>query len=106
VKKQSLIPLFIAYLLIFGIGLIIFISFKPNFDKLYTLKEYHSFAKQNLLLEEKRNTVLQKEYNGLSSDPNYIEEVAREKLGWCRPTETVIRFQNQLQTKKSSDSNN
>lgn len=96
----------VAYLVVFGIGLIIFISFKPNFDKLYTLRQHYAFAKQMLFLEEKRNTSLQKEYNGLSSDPDYIEEIAREKLGWCRPTETVIRFQSQLQTKKSSNTNN
>jgi uncharacterized membrane protein len=105
VKKTPIVPLLIAYLVIFCIGFIIFISFRPNFNKLYALKSHYSFSKQRLLLEEKRNTSLQKQYNGLSSDPECIEEIAREKLGWSRPTETVIRFQNQSQPKEKCDSN-
>lgn len=91
-------------LLICVIGIFIALAFKPNFAKLYELRAHQSILKKKLLLEEKRNYSLQKEYNGLSNDPEYIERVAREKLGWCRPTETVYRFQTKPPDNKTSNS--
>lgn len=92
-KKRTPISTLISYVLMSILGIFIVISFRPNFEKIYELRTHLSLMKQKLLLEEKRNYFLKKEFNGLSNDPKYIEEVAREKLGWCRPTETVYRFQ-------------
>ncbi len=36
---------------------------------------------------------LQMEFNALRNDPKTIERLAREKLGYARPDETVIRFE-------------
>lgn len=95
----------ISYSIIFGLGILIVTAFKPNFAVLYDMKTHYSFLKQKLVLEEKRNYFLKKELNGLSNDPNYIEKVAREKLGWCRPSETVYRFQIHPSRSGTSDSN-
>jgi len=81
-----------AILVMCGLGFLIISAFRPNFSKLLELQTLLSVAKQKLVLEEKRNACLKEEFDGLSSDPVYIEKVAREKLGWCRPTETVVRF--------------
>lgn len=105
-KKQSFQSAFISYFLVCAFGILIVIAFKPNFSELHELRTHYSFAQQRLFLEEKKNYSLQKEFNGLSNDPEYIEEVAREKLGWCRPTETVYRFQTRPPVNKTSDSNN
>lgn len=104
-KKHSFIPNLIIYILISGFGIFLVIVFCPNFAKIYQLQAHHSRMKQKLFLEEKRNYFLKKEFNGLSNDPNYIERIAREKLGWCRPTETVYRFQTNPDKLGSSDSN-
>jgi cell division protein FtsB len=36
---------------------------------------------------------LQMQLNALTSDPKTIERLAREKLGYARPDETVVRFE-------------
>lgn len=106
-KKNTSIPNLFVYFLVFSLGVFLIIAFRPNFAKLYELRTHLSKLKQKLLLEEKRNYFLKKDFNGLSNDPDYIEKIAREKLGWCRPTETVYRFQTNMSavTDKSSDSN-
>lgn len=70
------------------------IAFTPNFKKLDELQTHHSLLRQKQLLEEKRSYKLKQELNGLKTNPEWIEKVAREKLGWCSPDETVYRFQN------------
>lgn len=92
-KRQPSTQKLISYSIVCGLGILIIIAFRPNFMTLYEMKTHYYHLKQKLILEEKRNYFLKKEFNGLSNDPSYIEKVAREKLGWCRPTETVYRFQ-------------
>jgi len=91
-KKQSFTRNILIYPAAFILGLVLLVAFSPNFKKLQDLRAHHARLKQKLLLEEKRNYLLKKEFNGLSNDPGYIEKVAREKLGWCHPRETVYRF--------------
>ena len=43
--------------------------------------------------EEARSKQLQAEIEALRNDPKTIERLAREKLGYARPEETVIRFE-------------
>jgi cell division protein FtsB len=47
---------------------------------------------EQLQKEEGRAKQLQAEIEALRSDPKTIERLAREKLGYARPDETVIRF--------------
>lgn len=103
-KKTLSVTKIFGCILIIGMGFIIIISFTPNFAKLYEIQAHYSFLKQKLLLEEKVNSFLKTESNGLSNDPYYIEKVAREKLGWCHPAETVYHFQTTLPNNSSSDS--
>lgn len=91
-KKKKLPLEFLSYLLIIGFGAAILFAFIPNFTKLSKLDIQYSQLQKQLQLEEKKNISLKKEYNGLSNNPDYIEKVAREKLGWSRPNETVYRF--------------
>jgi cell division protein DivIC len=44
--------------------------------------------------EEQKSKQLQSEIDALQNDPKTIERLAREKLGYARPYETVIYFEN------------
>jgi cell division protein FtsB len=48
---------------------------------------------EQLHTEEARSKQLQAEIEALRNDPKTIERLAREKLGYARPDETVIRFE-------------
>lgn len=46
-----------------------------------------------LKIEEAKSKQLQAQIDQLRNDPNAIERLAREKLGYAKPGETVIRFE-------------
>jgi len=46
-----------------------------------------------LQIEEAKSKQLQAQIEELRDDPNAIERLAREKLGYARPGETVIHFE-------------
>ena len=46
-----------------------------------------------LQIEEASSKQLQAENDALRNDPNAIERLARERLGYARPGETVIHFE-------------
>ena len=46
-----------------------------------------------LQIEEAKSKQLQVQIDELRNDPNAIERLAREKLGYAKPGETVIRFE-------------
>jgi cell division protein FtsB len=48
---------------------------------------------QQLQLEEQKSKQLQAEIEALRDDPKTVERLAREKLGYARPDETVVRFE-------------
>jgi len=43
--------------------------------------------------EQAKANELQAQINALQNDPNTIERLAREKLGYAKPGETVIHFE-------------
>ena len=46
-----------------------------------------------LQIEEAKSKQLQSQIDELRNDPNAVERLAREKLGYARPGETVIHFE-------------
>ena len=44
--------------------------------------------------EEEKSKNLQSQIDGLQNDPKTVERLTREKLGYAKPNETVIYFQN------------
>jgi len=44
-------------------------------------------------VEEERAALLKTSIDALRTDPKAVERLAREKLGYAKPGETVIRFQ-------------
>jgi len=43
--------------------------------------------------EEEKSKQLKAEIDALRNDPKTVERLAREKLGYARPDETVVRFE-------------
>jgi cell division protein FtsB len=43
--------------------------------------------------EQEKSQQLQSQIGALRNDPKTVERLAREKLGYARPDETVIRFE-------------
>jgi len=43
--------------------------------------------------ETEKSRQLQAQIDALQNDPKTVERLAREKLGYARPDETVIRFE-------------
>lgn len=89
---QTKINRFIGILIIFGIGILLILVFIPNFTTLFDLNKKLEASKQKVILAQKQNKHFKEELNSLQNDPNWIEKVAREKLGWVNPDETVYRF--------------
>jgi len=48
---------------------------------------------QQLQSEEERSRELQSQIDALMHDPKTVERLTREKLGYARPDETVVRFE-------------
>ena len=46
-----------------------------------------------LQIEEAKSKQLQAQIDELRNDPNAVERLAREKLGYAKPGETVIHFE-------------
>lgn len=68
---------------------------------LQTYREYKNFKVRELRIEEKltqaRKEVEYKEmYLSLLEDTDFLERVARERLGYARPDELLFRFSDEL----------
>jgi cell division protein FtsB len=48
---------------------------------------------QQLKAEQEKSEQLQTQIGALRNDPKTVERLAREKLGYAKPDETVIRFE-------------
>jgi len=51
-----------------------------------------------LKVEQQKSQELQSQIDALQNDPRTVERLAREKLGYARPNETVIYFEGTNQT--------
>ncbi len=68
---------------------------------LRTYREYRNFKVREARIEEKliqaRKEFDYKEmYLDLMEDPDFLERVARERLGYARPDELLFRFSDEL----------
>lgn len=75
-------------------GGIICLLFSPPLFKLMELKYQCRQIEQQISALRQSNTVLLKEKEKLLSDPQYVEEVAREKMNMAREGEIVYKVIN------------
>jgi cell division protein FtsB len=63
------------------------------------IRQNEQFQRENLRLqrelekESEKSKQLQSQIDALRNDPKTIERLTREKLGYARPDETVVRFE-------------
>lgn len=82
---------------IIGIGLAIGYFFWPQFVKHEELKRTEKSLQTRVESEEVKNMRLRREENDLKTNPNYVEKVAREKLGLVKPGELIYKFEEDKQ---------
>lgn len=77
---------------LFIIIFILFLVFLPGFAKLQELKQKLSDAEEKILKTQRENTILEDKIAQLKSNQEYLEMVAREKMGVVKKGETVLKF--------------
>ncbi len=86
-NRHSLVAIFIFVILLGG-G---FWLVKPWQDYGRTQKALQS-KEREIQQRQIDNDRLRREINDLKTDPQAVERVARDKFGWCMPTEKVYDF--------------
>jgi len=83
----------VVVLLVLAILLLIGMCYLP------LIKQNERMRAENLLLETElqketdKSKELQAQIDALNNDPNTVERLTREKLGYAKPDETVIHFE-------------
>ncbi|MBI5773734.1 MAG: septum formation initiator family protein [Verrucomicrobia bacterium] len=83
----------IAFLLIASILVAVAGAYAPLLRQNQRMREEILRLKEQVSLEEARSRQLKTAVDALRNDPKTVERLARERLGYARPGETVIRFQ-------------
>jgi cell division protein FtsB len=73
--------------------LAVFFSYLPLIQQNQRLRAQLFDIEAKIAQETKLNRQLRASIDAVQSDPRTIERLAREKLGWARSNETVIRFE-------------
>lgn len=76
---------------LFAFAVVMLIAFLPSYSKMQDLRiKNYEYAKRIDELQQK-NAQLELEKRMLETDPEYLEKVARQKMGLIRPGEKVYR---------------
>jgi cell division protein FtsB len=82
----------IALLLIAGIAAV-GVWYLPLIQRNERMRKQIFRLEQQVKAEEETARQLKQSFDSLRNDPKAVERLAREKLGYARPGETVVRFQ-------------
>ena len=82
---KNAIPLFIITIVVVAVYL-------PSYNKMQDLKQTNKQFAQRILDLEAKNKKLEEERRLLTTDPDYLEKVAREKMGLIRQGEKVYKI--------------
>jgi cell division protein FtsB len=77
---------------LFGFTIVLLALFLPSYAKMQDLKEKNRVYQQKIDYLQKRNVQLEQEQRLLTTDPVYLEKVARKKMGLIREGETVYKM--------------
>lgn len=80
-------------LVIVALLLLIGMKFLPLLQQNERMRADILRLQTQLQIEEAKSRQLQAQIDELRNDPNAIERLAREKLGYAKPGETVIHFE-------------
>ncbi|HAH20257.1 MAG: hypothetical protein A2Y00_06250 [Omnitrophica WOR_2 bacterium GWF2_43_52] len=77
-----------SFLVFAGILLVLFF---PGYAKMQELRQKNRELEATIKKLEKENLAINQEKERLENDPDYLEKVAREKLGIVRKGEVIYR---------------
>ena len=80
-------------LVIVAILLLVGMCYLPVIQQNQRMRSDILRLQNELQKEQARVNELQAQINALQNDPNAIARLAREKLGYAKPGETVVRFE-------------
>lgn len=83
------ICLIVSVALVVGIVVRLFL---PLIDRQKELRARAEALRQDIQKEAETLRMLRLKQEKLQEDPRFIEKIAREKLGYAKPGETVFRF--------------
>ena len=79
-------------LVILAVLLLIGICYLPVIQENTRMRSQILKLNQQVQNEEDKSKALQSEVDALLNDPKTVERLTREKLGYAKPDETVVRF--------------
>jgi cell division protein FtsB len=80
-------------LVVLAILLLIGMCYLPLIDQNERMRAENLRLQRELQKESENSKKLQAQIDALKNDPQTVERLAREKLGYSKPDETVIRFE-------------
>lgn len=82
-----------AALVVVALFLLVVMKYLPLLQQNERMRADIMRLQTQLQIEEAKSRQLQAQIDELRNDPNAVERLAREKLGYARPGETVIHFE-------------
>lgn len=83
----------VVVLVVIAILLLIAINYLPVIQENARMRGQILKLQNQLQAEQQKSSQLQSEIEALQNDSKTVERLAREKLGYARPDETVIYFE-------------
>jgi cell division protein FtsB len=80
-------------LVVLAVLLLIGMCYLPVIQENVRMRSQIFKMNQQLQAEEEKSKELQLQVDALLHDPNTVERLTREKLGYAKPDETVVRFE-------------
>ena len=80
-------------LVVLAILLLIGMCYLPLIHQNERMRAENLRLETELKKESEKSKQLQTEIDALQNDPKTVERLAREKLGYAKPDETVVRFE-------------
>jgi cell division protein DivIC len=80
-------------LVVVAVLLLIGMCYLPLIDQNQRMQAENLRLQRELEKESEKSKQLQAQIDALRNDPKTIERLTREKLGYAKPDETVVRFE-------------
>jgi len=77
---------------LFVIAIVIFAGFLPSYTQMQDLKQKNLDYERQIKFLKAKNLEMRKEEQRLRNDPEYLEKIAREKMGIVREGEVVYKI--------------
>ncbi len=82
------------FLVVIAVMLLITMTYLPLIHQNENYRREIDQLNNEIQTQEQISEQLRKEIDALKNDPNTVERLAREKLRYARPGETIFHFQN------------